>query len=926
MDTKLSHFPLFFLVLFIFIATPTIADDQICLDCHTDPTLTTERNGKVIQLFIKAKDFSNSVHGKIGCIACHEDVDENNLPHEPVLKKVSCQKCHENESKQHAESLHGQAFKRGDPYAPTCITCHGSHYITPSSDPKSPTYVMNIPLMCGRCHKEGSPMVKVHNIPEKDIIQNYSMSIHGEGLFKRGLTVTAVCTNCHTAHHILPHTDSRSSINRNNIAGTCMKCHTQIAQVHQKVIRGELWKKSPNLIPACVECHSPHKIRRIFYSDTMSDEYCMNCHKDRNLVQQHEGKTKSLFVDIESLRNSAHGQIQCIKCHANMNQSQKPVCKDSGPVDCSMCHAEEVLNYQNSIHGTLFAQNDPNAPSCKDCHGTHETLPRSDLNSPTFTRNIPQLCAQCHREGEKAAVRYTGQDTDIIKHYSMSIHGKGLTESGLMVTAVCTSCHTAHSELPASNIQSSVHPQNIGKTCAQCHLGVYEEFKSSIHSPEITKTDKKLPTCHDCHNAHEVDRIDKDSFRQQILAECGTCHEEVTSTYFDTYHGKVSLLGSGKTAKCSDCHGAHDILPPEYPQSHLSQQNVVATCKKCHPNSNRQFTGYLSHATHHNKTKYPFLFYTFWAMTVLLVSTFTIFGIHTLLWLPRSFIQRLKLHKKLRSESKSYYVRFDRIWRILHLIVIVSFFALALTGMILKFAGTGWAVFFANLMGGFENAGLIHRTGAILTFIYFGVHFVYVYKNWKLTNKTLRQFIFDKETGMAPTWNDLKEFFQTIRWFFTGKNQPNYGRWTYWEKFDYLAVFWGVAMIGFTGLILWFPEFFTRFLPGYFINIATIIHSDEALLATGFIFTFHFFNTHFRPEKFPMDPVIFTGKVPLEEFKIDRPREYNMVKEDGTLRKKLAEGPEKWFSRLSYIFGLSCLIFGYLLIGMIIWAMLFQYK
>ena len=80
---------------------------------------------------------------------------------------------------------------------------------------------------------------------------------------------------------------------------------------------------------------------------------------------------------------------------------------------------------------------------------------------------------------------------------------------------------------------------------------------------------------------------------------------------------------------------------------------------------------------------------------------------------------------------------------------------------------------------------------------------------------------------------------------------PGYGRFTYWEKFDYFAVFWGMIIIGFTGLVLWFPEFFTRILPGWSINVATIIHSDEALLAVGFIFTIHFFNTHFRPDKFP---------------------------------------------------------------------------
>ncbi len=91
-------------------------------------------------------------------------------------------------------------------------------------------------------------------------------SIHGEGLFRRGLVVTAVCTSCHTSHFVLPHTDPRSSIAKANIAKTCTKCHARIEDVHQKVIRGELWEKQPNLIPACVDCHQPHEIRRVFYS------------------------------------------------------------------------------------------------------------------------------------------------------------------------------------------------------------------------------------------------------------------------------------------------------------------------------------------------------------------------------------------------------------------------------------------------------------------------------------------------------------------------------------------------------------------------------------------------------------------------------------------------------------------------------------
>jgi cytochrome b subunit of formate dehydrogenase len=165
-----------------------------------------------------------------------------------------------------------------------------------------------------------------------------------------------------------------------------------------------------------------------------------------------------------------------------------------------------------------------------------------------------------------------------------------------------------------------------------------------------------------------------------------------------------------------------------------------------------------------------------------------------------------------------------------------------------------------------------------------------------------------------------------MKWFVGLGPRPNYGKWTYWEKFDYFAVFWGVALIGFTGLMLWFPEFFTRFMPGQAINVAMIVHSDEALLAVGFIFTIHFFNTHFRPDRFPMDTVIFTGSVPVEELKEDRPRYYQELVEGGRLEEHLVEpmhpGEAKFFRR----FGWVALIIGVGLILMIIWTEIFGYR
>jgi len=142
--------------------------------------------------------------------------------------------------------------------------------------------------------------------------------------------------------------------------------------------------------------------------------------------------------------------------------------------------------------------------------------------------------------------------------------------------------------------------------------------------------------------SHTIQRVDVSDFRQEIISQCGKCHEDVTETYFDTFHGKVSKLGATQTARCYDCHGSHDILPPTNPDSKLSRANVVETCKECHPNSNRKFVGYLTHATHHNKDKYPYLHYTYLFMTSLLVGVFVVFGMHTLLWVPRAMVERRK--------------------------------------------------------------------------------------------------------------------------------------------------------------------------------------------------------------------------------------------------------------------------------------------
>ncbi|MGO8986108.1 MAG: cytochrome c3 family protein [Terriglobales bacterium] len=613
-----------------------------CLACHGDKTFNTTRAGKTVSLYVDGKKFATSIHASFGCTGCHADLEGKDFPHDKPAR-VKCGTCHSDEQALYSKSLHGKAVARGDALAPSCVNCHGNHAIYPVKDPRSAVAPLKVPFVCGQCHSEGTPVSRTRQIAQDNILGNYSESIHGEALLKKGLAVAPTCATCHTAHSILPHTDPASSINRKNIAATCTKCHSQIESVHRKIIRGELWEKQANVLPACPDCHQPHKIRNVFYEMGMANADCMRCHANEKLRRARDGK--SMFVNIDEASHSVHGKkgIACSQCHSEVNASRVRPCETiTKGVDCTSCHDEIGKLYATSIHGQLNAKNDSNAPTCKECHGTHGILNKQDPQSPTFAVNVPNLCARCHREGQKAAVRYTGTQHEIISNYTESIHGT-LLKNGLTVTATCTSCHSAHHILPRSDPASTVNANNVPNTCGQCHHGIEEQFENSIHSKKVSGYGKPLPVCNDCHTAHSIHRTDENSFKLNVMGTCGRCHEKIAETYFETYHGKVSRLGYTKAAKCYDCHGAHDVLKVTDPRSHLSRANVAATCQKCHAGATRRFAGYLTHATHHDPKKYPFVFYTFWGMTGLLLGTFVVGGIHTLLWLPRAFQMRREL-------------------------------------------------------------------------------------------------------------------------------------------------------------------------------------------------------------------------------------------------------------------------------------------
>jgi cytochrome b subunit of formate dehydrogenase len=299
-----------------------------------------------------------------------------------------------------------------------------------------------------------------------------------------------------------------------------------------------------------------------------------------------------------------------------------------------------------------------------------------------------------------------------------------------------------------------------------------------------------------------------------------------------------------------------------------------------------------------------------------------------LAWVVRLLLSRdeWQAHKhRVRTRKSQHYRRFNRLQRTMHITMMISFFTLALTGMALKFSFMSWAQMTSRVLGGFDSMGFLHRIAAVVLLTVFAVHIRDVLRQKKASKQTWLQMI-NGPDSIIFNGRDLKEFIQSVKWFFGMGSRPKYGRYTYWEKFDYFAVAWGVAIIGGTGMMLWFPELFTHVVPGWAVNVATIIHSDEALLAVGFIFSIHFFNTHFRPDKFPMDPVIFTGRVPLDELKYDKPGEYEAMLESGELEEHLVDQYPAPKEKILKIFGFMALTFGLVLLALIVYTMLFGYR
>ena len=639
-----------------------------------------------------------------------------------------------------------------------------------------------------------------------------------------------------------------------------------------------------------------------------------------------------------AIANAASGQpatpvasldsATCLSCH---DGKQKKLEVPSAGGEPRPLHAVNPDKYGKSVHSTM---------QCVACH-----TDITDAVAPHQKTSVPKPdCVQCHTDlwekakkanltREKARLGVVVQNIDA---YQKSFHAKPNKEDKSHVNATCDNCHDTHTfnVPPSGTSRRADWHLTVPSVCGEkCHTDELKQYNTSVHGQAINKEHNlKAAVCTDCHSAHAIGDTSADPTRLTLTDKCGSCHEASKKTYLGTFHGQISNLGYANTAKCYDCHGGHGILKADNPKSKVNPQNLLKTCRQCHSdkmpgmyNAPPGFASFQPHG-HADFKRYPEIWIATQIMNQLLIGTFAFFWIHTLLWFYRESKERR--HRKLQPHVKvdrrlaeipeplhgKHFQRFTRTWRIAHLTFAISLMLLTLTGIPLFFHDAIWAKPLMNLLGGPQIAGTIHRVNAVIFAGVFFWHLIYITvkiaRDWK-------NFKIFGPNSMVPGPQDLKDIIAMFKWFFGMAPRPVFDRWTYWEKFDYWAPFWGVTIIGVSGLMMWIPNVTGQYLPGWVFNVATIFHGDEAFLAVVFLFTVHFFNNHFRPDKFPLELVMFTGTMTLEDFKHDHALEYQRMVESGELEKHLVDAPSPRMVSASRVLGFTLIAAGLTLLTLV---------
>ncbi|MCC7519346.1 MAG: cytochrome b/b6 domain-containing protein [Verrucomicrobiae bacterium] len=511
---------------------------------------------------------------------------------------------------------------------------------------------------------------------------------------------------------------------------------------------------------------------------------CMTCHEDRSLKHQGKGgRTVSLFVDAKALARSVHATNACVSCHTDAAEVPHTDGFVAKPASCVSCHATQTRNYDASAHQLARQAGKANAPDCAGCHGTHDI---GKVNAPgsrlRYTRQI-ETCGACH---PAVAAEVKG-----------SIHGRALA-AGAREAPGCTDCHAEH----VARLATAAPNKIAGDVCSRCHAS------------ERMNTKFSLP----------ADRV---------------------KTFYESYHGLASKLGSTRAANCASCHGVHNILPSSDPRSSIHPSNLQNTCGKCHPGASARFAEGKIHVLNGASDGFGGTVNR-WVRRVYLAL---IFGVIGLMLLHNALAWWRKAARSFHASDRVV-LRMDLAQRIQHFLLATSFVYLAITGFALKYPDS-WIAWLGGPNEELRKTG--HRIAGVFLLSLGAVHLGYL----AVTQEGRRLF-----RDLLPARSDLRDL-ATVALRLLGRDaaRPRFGRFGYPEKFEYWAVLWGTGIMGVTGFAIWFKIDVTRFLPRWVVDVATTIHFYEAVLAVLAILVWHLYHVMFDPDTYPMNWAWMDGRV-----------------------------------------------------------------
>jgi formate dehydrogenase subunit gamma len=227
----------------------------------------------------------------------------------------------------------------------------------------------------------------------------------------------------------------------------------------------------------------------------------------------------------------------------------------------------------------------------------------------------------------------------------------------------------------------------------------------------------------------------------------------------------------------------------------------------------------------------------------------------------------------VKHTKKHFIQRWNLQHRLQHGTLALSMFGLLISGLAMKYHAAGWSQWTFGVLGGFHNTLILHKLSASVLVAVSAWHLAYLLFHW---DSNWRGW------SMMPTLKDVTDVWEHMLFLLQiRKEAPRFDRYSYLEKFEYLAIFWGMVVMGMTGFSLWFPAGAATFVPRYVLDAFRLVHGNEAVVAAITLIYGHFFNAHFNPGVFPSSQVWLTGNIPLEHMLEEHPEEYVRLVADG---------------------------------------------